>query len=40
MMKGKEVNFNIITESLLNQDMGKILEQFFKVENSLDNPDE
>ena len=40
MMKGKEVNFNIITESLLNQDMGKILKQFFKVENSLDNPDE
>ena len=40
MMKGKEVNFNIITKSLLDQDMHDILEQFFKLEDSLDNPDE
>ena len=39
-MKGKEVNFNIITKSLLNQGMADILEQFFKLEDSLDNPDE
>ena len=39
-MKGKEVNFNIITKSLLNQGMADILEQFFKLEDSLDDPDE
>ena len=40
MMKVKEVNFNIITKSLLDQGMDDILEQFFKLEDSLDNPDE
>ena len=39
MMQGKEVNLNIITESLLDQDMGGILEQFFTLEDFLDHSD-
>ena len=38
-MQGKEVNLNIITDSLLDQDMGDILEQFFKLEDFLDHSD-
>ena len=40
MMQGKEVNLNLITESLLDQDMDDILEQFFKLEDFLNHPDE
>ena len=37
-MQGKEVNLNIITDSLLDQDMCNILDQFFKLEDFLDHP--
>ena len=38
-MQGKEINFNRITKSLLNQDMDDILGHFFKLEDFLDRDD-
>ena len=38
-MQGKEINFDRITKSLLNQDMDDILGHFFKLEDFLDRDD-